>query len=734
VRFDDTKDALERYRDNERFEELSSRLLSQVEPCVRPLGGRADRARDAVGGLYRLGDGERLVAMYSVRKDWDSKIADELRRIEDFGWHPQDVIAVTNRAVDRAREKVLQDTAAAKGWALTIYGQEWLAIKLHLRDNLDLRTEYLGLARPEPDLFMPANDFRVLLEQRGLLPTDFVARGRALQEALNGLDPNTANVVVEADGGLGKTRLVYEMSQRDRRQRRWFFVPEGLPFQPSRLSELESGDETVVVIDDAHRRSDLRALLAGLERRVPRPQLVLIVRPGYGEVIQRALCGLAFDNPGKMRIPHLGRKDIVTLLRQPPLELRREGTLLSIVQLSAGNPQVAIIAGKLAASGSAPHDLRSTDVFREHVDSLLDAAPATVPEGRELLALVAAVRVVDLASALDVAAVCDITGLDSGDLRRQLDALADSGLIVELSNGVFAIKPDLLSEEILRYSFFDEQRRPILRYSTVYEVFAPHRRMGLLQALSEAPVGSSSAAKEALHVVRSDLLTEIGAASAESLPGYARFAAAIAGIPDISLDLTDALIARLLETADSEFGSIANELVEAVSHAKFGDFPRGFRTLLHLGRILFTDGGMETVAQEALRKEISEVYSTCPVDYSDDDWRVLAGVQTVMCNEIEKLWPSSDIREASVVTAAITARALLTLVYEHFRPAAEDAMSLRIYNGRAGAGDGQDPAVAAPRHQHPAGLLGLARHRPCSRVAMAPHRLPATGRTQFVPG
>jgi hypothetical protein len=680
VRFDDTKDALERYRDNERFEELSSRLLSQVEPCVRPLGGRGDRARDAVGGLYRLGDGERLVAMYSVRKDWDSKIADELRRIEEFGWHPEDVIAVTNRALDRAKEKALQDKAAANGWALTIYGQEWLATRLHLRDNLDLRTEYLSLARPEPDLFVLANDFRALLEQRGLLPTGFVARERELQEALNRLDPNTANVVVEADGGLGKTRLVYEMSQRDRRQRRWFFVPEGLPFRSSRLSELESGDEIVVVIDDAHRRPDLRALLAGLERRVPRPQFVLIVRPGYNDVIERALRGLAFDNPEKMRIPHLGRKDIVALLRQPPLELKREGTLLSIVQLSGGNPQIAIIAGKLAASGRAPHDLLSGDVFRGYVDSLLDAAPATAAEGRELLALIAAVRTVALASVPDVAAVCGITGLDGGGLRRRLDALADSGLVVELYNGMFTIKPDLLSEEILRYSFFDEKRRPTLRYSTVYEVFAPHRRIGLLRALSEARVGSSPAAKEALRVVRGDLLTDIGAASAEYLPDYARFAAATAGIPDISLDLTDALIARLPEAADREFGSIANELVGAVSHAKFGDFPRGFRTLLRLGRILFADSGTETAAQEALRKDISEVYSTCPVDYSDDDWRVLAGVQTAICDEIEKLWPPGEVSEASVIIAAITARALLTLVYEQFRPAAEDAMSLRIYN------------------------------------------------------
>ena len=61
-----------------------------------------------------------------------------------------------------------------------------------------------------------------------------------------------------------------------------------------------------------------------------------------------------------------------------------------------------------------------------------------------------------------------------------------------------------------------------------------------------------------------------------------------------------------------------------------------------------------TAPQEALRKDISEVYGTCPVDYSDDDWRILAGVQTVVCDEVEKFWRAHEASEAGVVTAART--------------------------------------------------------------------------------
>ena len=678
MRFDETKDALDRYRDDERFEELASRLLAQDVPLVRPLGGRGDRARDAVGGLYRLGTGEELVVMYSLRRDWDAKIAQELLRIRKFAWDPENVIAVTNRALDRDKERMLQEKAEAKGWALTIHGQEWLAIKLHLRDNLDLRTEYLGLARPEPELFMLAQDFGLLLSGRGQLPVSLTGRERDLQAGFDRLSVAGANLEVEADGGLGKTRLAYEMSQRERLRRRWFFVPEGLPFHPSRLSDLESGDAIVVVIDDAHRRPDLRALMAGLERRVPRPQIVMTTRPGYADVIEQSCRGLAFGRMGKLGLSRLTRKDIASILRQPPFSLQYEAALLSIVQLSGGNPQIAIIVGMIVASGRDPHDLGDRNVFQEHVASVLDVAPAAAPAAREVLALVAAVRAISLDAASDVACATALTGLNASDVRRRLEALADAGLVVEQPSRTFAIKPDLLSEEILRYSFFGE-KRPALGYSAVYEHFAPHRPGDLLSALSEARIASAPEAAQTLRKVRDDLVPQVPAAPPSSLPDYARLARASAGIPDISFALTDALIVRLPELAAGEFAAVASDLVGAVSRAKFADLQRGFRKLLNLGLTLFTDNRGETAARDALEKDINEIYGTCPVDYSDDDWRILATIQAVVLDESKKFWRTHETSQAGVVTAAVTARALLTLTYEHFRPTAEDAMAIRLH-------------------------------------------------------
>jgi hypothetical protein len=62
-----------------------------------------------------------------------------------------------------------------------------------------------------------------------------------------------------------------------------FFVPYDLPFEASYLAEAEAGDDVTVLVDDAHRRTDLDQLLHGLERRGPK--LRLVHRPSWSPLL-----------------------------------------------------------------------------------------------------------------------------------------------------------------------------------------------------------------------------------------------------------------------------------------------------------------------------------------------------------------------------------------------------------------------------------------------------------------
>src|SRR6266545_6800358 len=280
--YDATRRGLEGLTDHVGFENLVTILLTRVGVNVRPLGGPGDRGRDAVAGLYRAEGGEPLAVTVSLERDWAGKVRADLRRIHEHGFRPETVIAVTNRAAGPRAQAAVQEQAKKQyGVDLTIHERRWLVTQLHQRDNLDLRGEYLHLPPPWPRFFLDLGEFETLLEGRELLEAPFGGRHEELADLERLLGERRRAVIVEAQGGYGKTRLAVELARSVRSATPWLFVPYKLPFKAEYLVEAEAGYDVTVLIDDAHRRTDLDQLLHALERRTPTPRLVCTVRPGH---------------------------------------------------------------------------------------------------------------------------------------------------------------------------------------------------------------------------------------------------------------------------------------------------------------------------------------------------------------------------------------------------------------------------------------------------------------------
>ena len=111
---------------------------------LRHLGGSGDRGRDAVAGLYKSKGGEALAVAVSLEQDWAGKVRADLRRIKRNGLEPRSVVFVTNRKASPTKQTELQQWATKEhGVNLTIQDQRWLVTRLYLRENLDVRREFL---------------------------------------------------------------------------------------------------------------------------------------------------------------------------------------------------------------------------------------------------------------------------------------------------------------------------------------------------------------------------------------------------------------------------------------------------------------------------------------------------------------------------------------------------------------------------------------------------------------
>lgn len=675
--------ALEAMTDAVAFERLASLLLAEFIPDLRPTQPQADRGRDAVAGVRRLEAGEELIVTMSLRKDWNSKIEEDLGRLADQGYEPRAVYAVTNRSASARRIEVLQESAATHGWSLSVFDGRWLAAQLTRPEHLDLREEFLRLPHPRPPLFLRLDEFEKLLQKASTPYATFVGRAPQLAEVADRIDEGKT-VILEAAGGLGKSRLLVELARRQE-DTAWWFVRDGLPFEREMAAEIGAGDPAVVVIDDAHRRADLRALLAALERRDPRPRLILVTRPGFALTVEGALDGMALGTPVRVRLPRLSRAEVAELLEAPPFDVRYGGLRTAIVHLAEGSPQIAAIAGELASRGLALHELSGDEVMRSYVAALLRASVGESRERLALVALVAAIGRLDQ-DAMSSAAAADLLGMALPHMRRELDELADRGILVEDGDGL-TIKPDLLAERILLGCFFDRSWRPALNYDDVYERFASQSRLAILSALGQALrwAPKDHRAAPALATVRRDVLAHCTrASSTDALVDAAELAGAVApGMPALAAEAADLLLDRLPDAPD--------ELERAVSAIlallqRTGSFVDGWRRLLALAQRVFAAPASEDARKQVI-EALTSVHRRVPVDESASDGRVLAGVQAAMADLTEAHWRRESVQAGAAEAIAVAARALLTVIFEVHREDAANPNQIHLISVGVPASD-----------------------------------------------
>lgn len=681
--YEETGRRVDALTDHRAFERLVTILLARTGLNVRPLGGSGDLGRDAVVGLYHSKEGEDLAITISLNAGWTAKIRSDLARIHSQGLTPSTVISVTNRAASPGSQIALQrKVKKANGVDLTIYDRRWLVTQMHLRENLDLRAEYLNLSAPRPRFFLDVGEFEELLQRRGMLNAPFEGRAEDMDELERLLVEERRAVIVDADGGYGKTRLAFELARSGHSATQWFFVDRGLDFDLEYLAETEAGYEATVLIDDAHRRGDLEQLLRALERRQPVPRLVFTVRPGHRAAVEALLHELALE-PVRLELGPVGRSALDAILQAEPFEIAREGMRAAIIAVSEGNVGIALIAATLAAEGIEPYELSRADLFSRHIELRLRGAGAGSRETREALALLAALGGFDLSDSRDVAAACALLGGDAASLRRRLDELADSGIVVEQPEHVYTIKPDIVREHLLRASFFPDVGRPVLRYLDVWNAFAPRRIRTMLSALGEARVDTAPAAAEALRAVRHVLLELLdGATDAHELSAVADLARALgAGGAEIALEFVEAICDRLETLDDKAAEVIGARLVEALSAAKFGrdQLPRAWSLLLRVATSASSRQTPQT--RESAVNEILGIYRSVPMNYSPDEAYLLAYVQRAVREQTLEWWREAKGDPAAVPVAASVVRVSFQLQLESHRTSAANAMAITLLGG-----------------------------------------------------
>lgn len=666
-----TEQALEAISGGEAFEQLVQVLIADIDPGVRPLGGTGDRARDAIADLA---DSDDSIFSISIERQWTRKIRREVKRVVDFGHRPRFVYAITNRKTSRQAEDKLEEWAAGMGITLRVLGQRWLVVKLLHPSYLPLREQLLHLAPPRPTVFRDEHAYRRLLNGRTTtlgLDIPRVGDDYLFDQVRDRLDTG-GRVIITGPGGVGKSRLLLDVALQARQHERWLFLDDLTPLTPDALGELGGGHELVIVIDNAHRRADLREVLQLLERREPQPKVVFIARPQHVDSIAAATAAVWLGHPtadDHLAVRGLSSIDLAALIQRPPFELQYQGMVRAIVALAEGNPLVAILAARLARDGQGVAELSRASVFEQHVASVLGSLTGPSPESRqlrELLAIVAALGSLNSEDAQLVGAVAGLIGFAPRAITRWLAELADLGLATETDEGIYAIKPDLLAEHVLASSFFSARWRAQLPYAELLDALPLNKLTMVIGRLSP---GLLDRTHPAAREFRNHLLARI--ADVDSACGAELLKQALPGAEDLLLDDFAEFINKLEANADAPTLKTVKPLVAATQRISQIEH-------LHLGWLLLLRIASLCTEEDALaevRSTMRAIYQRVPTDTSAHDGRILSVVQQAIA-QATRSYARRATASGQQRALAMAGQALLTVTFEETHHSLDTARQL----------------------------------------------------------
>lgn len=356
------------------------------------------------------------------------------------------------------------------------------------------RRDFLGL--PAVGAFLsPSDYFRPLLVARRLFhhSLSLVGREDHLTTLLAFTNDEVRRVaVLRGRGGIGKSRLLLEWARRVEKGHPDLairFASDGVPLSAATLDELPAAP-CVIVVDDAHRRTDLGGLFAWIRLR-PNARLLLTTRPQGLDYLQSQLSRTGFDTSETLHLQpleNLSRAEI-RQLAVDVLGPEHASLVGPLTRATRDCPLLTVIGGRLLVDQP---DLAKRDAeFRGEIlnrfrDESLGSVSKLFPDSvvRKLLEFIAALAPVPVGLESLVEGLALVLDIPAPDVVRAVAELEKVGVLVRRGRKL-RIVPDVLGDHILTEACITPQGQPTGFADQVFELFRTTWLDHLLRNLAE---------------------------------------------------------------------------------------------------------------------------------------------------------------------------------------------------------------------------------------------------------
>ena len=326
-------------------------------------------------------------------------------------------------------------------------------------------------------------DFEQHLQGRRAVQAD-------LEEFLN--DPTKLIAVLPGRGGIGKTKLLRDWSQKQEAWTSLWTAPRIALWHEKSESEIPD-HATLLVVDDAHRYDYLERVLDIVARRgdARRLKLLISIRPSGNDYLKRTLATMMDASIVKHFEPlkPLKPEDVLAMAEEA-LGTGHTQYAPQLATVSHDAPIITVAGGRLIAREEILPALLNNhqqfcSVVMNHLASQYEGEILT--KGvlkREFMEVVAALQPVSQNHGSFYTGVHEYLGLQESQVRRSFGTLEDGGVLIRSEDKV-SIVPDMLADHILEQAATEPDGTPTLFADDIFATFQRDHVPNLLKNLAE---------------------------------------------------------------------------------------------------------------------------------------------------------------------------------------------------------------------------------------------------------
>ena len=341
-----------------------------------------------------------------------------------------------------------------------------------------LRPTFLGVPNPSP--WLSVEEYRQPLGSRdGLFSQDWDLVGRDDELAklrLFALESGTGVLAIEGPSGSGKTRVLLGLADSLEEDPTIVirFLDSGTELTSPDYESLPSTPRLLLVVEDAHKRTDIAALVRGVLGQQPDARFLFATRNQNRREVEDQLRSVGRElrtGENLLQLPSLTflkARELAKQVLRP--EITSSNVTDALAALGTDSPFLAVVGGQLLKQGrintptfdSSP-ELRN-QILEAFRGAMVGGGPAVDVELRiEVLNAVAAMQPFRSYQEAFRDAIQKLTGKKYRHVAAVLSQLLDAGLLIRKSAS-YRVAPDLLGDIVLSRALVYEDSGQVSSY------------------------------------------------------------------------------------------------------------------------------------------------------------------------------------------------------------------------------------------------------------------------------